>query len=117
MQKYKRRLQRKKRVRAKLPKKEGRLRLSVFRSNKCIYAQIIDDTKSETLVSFSSRQLSKKKTAKKSRTEIARAVGEELAKRAKKAKITKVVFDRAGYKYHGKVKVLAEGARKGGLEF
>ncbi|MGB6838742.1 MAG: 50S ribosomal protein L18 [Microgenomates group bacterium] len=117
MQKYKRLLQRKKRVRAKLPKKEGRLRLSVFRSSKYIYAQIIDDIKGETLVSFSSRQLSREKTAKENRTEIARTVGEELAKRAKKAKITKVVFDRAGYKYQGKVKALAEGARKGGLEF
>ena len=91
-------------------------RLSVFRSNRSIYAQIIDDTKGETLVSFSSKKLDSK-MVKKTKIEIAELVGEDLAKLAKAKKIVSVVFDRAGYKYHGRVKALAEGARKGGLRF
>lgn len=82
-----------------------RFRLSVFRSNKYIYAQIIDDKKGVTLVSASG-----------DKTEAAK-VGEELAKEAKAKKIVKVVFDRGEYKYHGQVKALADGARKGGLSF
>ena len=109
-------LQRKKRVRAKVSGTSERPRLSVFRSSKFIYAQVIDDTKSKTLVSFSSRSLPAK-TAKVGKTEKAGLVGEGLAKEAKKKKITKVVFDRGSYKYHGRVKALAEGARKGGLKF
>lgn len=109
-------LQRKRRVRAKVFGTETRPRLSVFRSNRFIDAQIIDDTKSKTLVSFSSRHLPAK-TSKTNKTETAGLVGEELAKRAKRKKITKVVFDRGSYKYHGRVKTLAEGARKGGLKF
>jgi len=108
--------QRKRRVRAKVFGTSARPRLSVFRSNKAIYAQIIDDTKNQTLVSFSSRHLPAK-VAKVTKTEVAGLVGEELAKRAKRKKIVKVVFDRGSYKYHGRVKALAEGARKGGLEF
>lgn len=109
-------LQRKRRVRAKVSGIGLRPRLSVFRSNRFTDAQIIDDTKGKTLVSFSSRHLPTK-TSKTNKTEIAGLVGEELAKRAKRKKITKVVFDKGSYRYHGRVKALAEGARKGGLKF
>lgn len=110
--------QRKKRVRKLTVGVTGRPRLSVFRSNKFISAQIIDDAKGVTLVAFSDKKLGKEQLAK-AKTKIQRAalVGEELAKLAKKAKITRVVFDRGGYKYHGRVKELAEGARRGGLSF
>ena len=91
-------------------------RLNVFRSNNNIFAQIIDDTKGETLVSASSidKDLKLKNGGN---VEAATKVGELIAKRAKKAKITKVVFDRGGYLYHGRVKALAEAARENGLDF
>lgn len=89
-------------------------RLNVFRSNKGIYAQVIDDTTSKTLVSSSSLEL---KLTSGGNIEAAKAVGADLAEKCKKAKITKVVFDRGGYKYHGRVKALAEAAREAGLEF
>lgn len=92
-----------------------RLRLAVFRSNKAIYAQIIDDKKGKTLVAADSHKLDEK--VKKTKTQQAEAVGELLAKKALKAGFKKIVFDRRGYKYHGRVKALAEGARRGGLEF
>jgi large subunit ribosomal protein L18 len=108
--------QRKNRVRAKV-KAVGRPRLSVFRSNKYIYAQIIDE-KGKTLVSLSSKDLSQKlKETAKSKTQEAAVLGEEIAAASKKKKVSKVVFDRGAYKYHGRVKALAEGARKGGLSF
>jgi large subunit ribosomal protein L18 len=107
-------IQRKARVKAKVLA-SPRPRLSVFRSNKFLYAQIIDDTKGKTLVSVSSKD--KEVGKAKTRVEKASVIGEALAKKAIKAKIKKVVFDRSGYKYHGVVKALAEGARKGGLEF
>lgn len=110
--------QRKHRVRKTVRAVTDRPRLSVFRSNKFIYAQVIDDVKGKTVVSFSEKKLAKDILAKaKTKLEKAALVGEEIAKLAKKAKVTKVVFDRGGYKYHGRVKALAEGARKGGLEF
>ena len=91
-------------------------RLCVFRSNANIEAQIIDDVKGVTLVSASS--LDKELKLKNgSNIEAAKVVGAEIAKRAKKAKITTVVFDRGGYLYHGRVAALAEAAREGGLEF
>jgi large subunit ribosomal protein L18 len=90
-------------------------RLCVFRSNTNIYAQIIDDEKGSTLVSASS--LDKDLKIKNLNVEAAALVGESLAKKAKKAKIKCVVFDRGGYKYHGRVKALAEAARENGLEF
>lgn len=93
-----------------------RPRLSVFRSNKAIYAQIIDDQKSKTLVSASSLNLSQEEQ-KLTKSEKAFKVGQTLAQKALKAKIKKVVFDRRAYKYHGRVKALADGARKGGLQF
>ena len=91
-------------------------RLNVFKSNSNIFAQIIDDTKGVTLVSASSidKEL---KLENGSNIEAATKVGELLAKRAKKKKITKVIFDRGGYLYHGRVEALAEAARANGLEF
>jgi large subunit ribosomal protein L18 len=89
-------------------------RLSVFRSNKYIYAQLIDDGSAKTLVDFSSQKLSS--TKGKTKIEQAFEVGKEIAKRALEKKIKSVVFDRGGYRYHGRVKALAEGAREGGLK-
>ena len=86
-------------------------RLNVYRSNTNIYAQIIDDENGVTLASASSMKM------KGNNTEVATKVGEAIAKEAKKAKITKVVFDRGGYLYHGRVKALADAARENGLEF
>ncbi|MFZ8813346.1 MAG: 50S ribosomal protein L18 [Thermus aquaticus] len=94
-------------------KRTGRLRLSVFRSLKHIYAQIIDDEKGETLVAESSLALK----LKGNKTEVARKVGLALAEKALAKGIKQVAFDRGPYKYHGRVKALAEGAREGGLEF
>jgi large subunit ribosomal protein L18 len=116
MKRQTKKIQRKRRVRAKMLKSKNRPRLSVFRSNRYIYAQIIDDVKRKTLVSFSSKDLSKAE-GKKDNLSIAKAVGEGLAKKAKVKKIKEVVFDRSGYKYHGRIKALAEGAREGGLKF
>ena len=92
-----------------------RPRLSVFRSNDHMYAQIIDDTVGNTLVSAST--LDKEIKTKKSNTEAAKEVGALIAKRAEAKKIKTVVYDRSGYIYHGVVKALAEAAREGGLEF
>ncbi|THD43777.1 MAG: 50S ribosomal protein L18 [Bradyrhizobium sp.] len=95
-----------------------RPRLSVFRSSKQIYAQIIDDEKGVTLAAASTLE-KEIRGAVKTGADIAAAkrVGQEIAQRAKKAGVGKVVFDRGGYMYHGRVKALAEGAREGGLEF
>jgi large subunit ribosomal protein L18 len=103
------------RARANIEGTAVRPRLSVFRSNRYTYAQLIDDTKGLTVVSASLKDLGPKATGKKS--ELAGAVGEALAKKAAEKKITEAVFDRGSYKYHGRVKALAEGARKGGLKF
>lgn len=91
-----------------------RLRLSVFRSNKYIYGQLIDDLRGQTLVSTSEKDIGK---ISGSKTEKARQVGKLLAEKAKKLKIKIVFFDRGQFKYQGRVKALAEGAREGGLEF
>ena len=88
-------------------------RLNIFRSNTAIYAQIINDETNETLASASSLDMKLKENNIKTAT----AVGIEIAKKAKDLKIKKVVFDRGGYLYHGKIKVLAEAARENGLEF
>jgi large subunit ribosomal protein L18 len=116
MDKIAKRQTRKRRVRAKVSGTAKRPRFSVYRSNKSVYAQLINDEKQATVASFSSKKLSKAEKEKKSKTEIAHLVGEKLAEIAKKAKISSVVFDRSGYRYHGRVKALAEGARKGGLK-
>ena len=109
------RARRHKRVRTKLGGTPERPRLCVFRSNSNIYAQIIDDTKGITLVSAST--LDKDIKNKKANVEAAKEVGASIAKKAKEKKITKVVFDRGGYIYHGVVKSIAESAREAGLEF
>ena len=104
-----------KRVRTKISGTADRPRLSVFRSNKGIYVQVIDDVAAKTLVSAST--LDKEVKTKASNIEAAKEVGELIAKRAIKAGIKTVVFDRGGYIYHGKIKALAEAAREAGLEF
>ncbi len=109
------RVRRHERVRAKISGTTECPRLCVFRSNKGIYAQIIDDTVGKTLVSAST--LDKEVKTKASNVEAAKEVGELVAKRAVKAGIENVVFDRGGYIYHGKVKALAEAAREAGLKF
>ena len=93
------------------------MRLSVFRSGKHIYAQIIDDLKGHTLVSASTVDKDVHKDQKQVRMYAAMKVGEELAVRAKEAGVDTVVFDRGSYKYHGRVKALADAARAGGLKF
>ena len=106
------------RVRKKVFGAPERPRLSVFRSNKHIYAQIIDDTKGHTLVAASTLDKELRDKIQKTWTkEAAREVGRLIGKRALEKNIKKVVFDRGGYKYHGRVKELAEGAREAGLEF
>ena len=104
------------RIRASVVGTTERPRLSVFRSNANISAQIIDDEKGVTLVSATSLDKELKLT-NGGNVEAAKIVGAEIAKRAKKAKIKEVVFDRGGYLYHGRVKALAEAARENGLEF
>jgi large subunit ribosomal protein L18 len=96
----------------------GRPRLSVFRSDKHIYAQVIDDQQGHTLAAASSVEKDMKAAlGKGTNVEAAKAVGKLAAERALKAGVTKVVFDRGSYLYHGRVKAVAEGAREGGLEF
>ncbi len=96
----------------------GRPRLSVFRSSKQIYAQIIDDAKGETIVSASTLEKANREAMKTGAdVAAAKAVGEQIAKRAAEKGVTAVVFDRGGYLFHGRVKALAEGAREGGLQF
>lgn len=109
------RARRTRRVRAKIFGIGVRPRLAVFRSNRFIYAQLIDDEKARTLASASSRALPKEDKGK-SKIEQARRVGELLAKSALTAGIKRVVFDRRSYRYHGRVRALAEGVRAAGLQ-
>jgi len=113
LDKNKIRQRRARRVRAKIKGADSRPRLSVFRSLSYIYAQIIDDGKGITLASFDSRKIK----GGRNNIETAKKIGKEIAKLAKAKKIGKIVFDRKGYKYHGKIKALAEGAREEGLQF
>jgi large subunit ribosomal protein L18 len=113
LDKNKIRQRRARRVKAKIKGAENRPRLSVFRSSSNIYAQIIDDAKEATLVSLDSRKIK----GGKNNIETAKNIGKEIAKLAKAKNIGKIVFDRKGYKYHGKIKALAEGAREEGLQF
>ena len=109
---------RKKRVRKKVVGTPERPRLSVHRSNKHLYVQIVDDTGCKTLASAST--LSKgitEEAARLKKTEVAKKVGELLGKLAREKGIEKVVFDRSGYIYHGRVRAVAEGAREAGLKF
>ncbi len=103
---------RKARVRAKIHGTAERPRLAIFKSHKYIYSQIINDDKGVTLVAADSR-----KAKGKTPVERAKEIGIEIAKKAKAAKITKIVFDRGGYLYAGKIKMVADAAREGGLEF
>lgn len=105
---------RKRRIRGKLSGTAERPRLTVFRSLAAIYAQIINDEIGTTLVSESSNTV---KGAKMTKTQVAEKVGEQLAVKALKLKIKAVSFDKNGYTYHGRIKALADGARKGGLQF
>lgn len=105
----------KRRVRKKVSGTEERPRLSVFKSNKQIHAQLIDDRKGHTLAAASS--LGNKDAQGVPKVEQARVIGRELAKNAQEAKIDKAAFDRNGYRYHGRVKALAEAAREEGLKF
>ena len=100
------------RIRQTLAGSAARPRLVVFRSLKHIYAQLVDDVAGRTLMTVSSQSQSEGKKAERSAH-----VGKAIAEKAKAAGITRVVFDRAGYKYHGRVKAVADGAREGGLEF
>ena len=117
---------RKKRITARILATASRLRLCAFRSNQHIYAQIIETEKGKTLISASDLELEKKDKAKKGprekktmgrKEDIAFRVGELIAEKALKNKIQEIVFDRRSYKYHGRIRALAEGARKGGLKF
>ena len=107
------------RVRRKISGTAAVPRLNVFRSLKHMYVQLIDDTAGKTLltVSSTSKDLADAIGKAKNKTEIAKIVGEEAAKKAKDLKLEQVVFDRADYIYHGRVKAVAEAARKGGLVF
>lgn len=107
-----RRLKIRRRIRGRISGTTERPRLSVFRSNKQIYAQVIDDTTGRTLVSASSLKITEG-----TKKEVATQVGVAVAKAAQEAGISQVVFDRNGYLYHGRVRELAEGARSAGLKF
>jgi len=110
--KIQRRIKIKTRIRGKISGTAQRPRMTVFRSNKQIYVQLIDDLAGKTLVAASSKGL-----AEGTKSEIAAKVGELIAKKALEAGITEVVFDRNGYLFHGRVKSLADAARNGGLKF
>lgn len=117
-EKYLRRRRRHWRVRRKVFGTPERPRLCVFRSNKHIYAQIIDDTEGRTLLTVGTLSPEvRTQVAHGGNVEAARVVGARLAELARKRGIVRVAFDRAGYRYHGRVKALAEAARAGGLEF
>ena len=107
------RAKRHKRVRRKVVGTPERPRLNVFRSSKHIYAQIVDDVARATLAEASSLQISEELSGK----EVAARVGQMIAERATKKNIKRIVFDRSGYLYHGRIQKLAEGAREGGLDF
>lgn len=112
----KKKLKKKIKVRIKAFGSKERPRLSVFRSNRFIYAQLIDDGLGKTILGLSEKHLSKDQLAL-GRLEKAAKLGNLLAKKAKALKIKKVIFDRRSYRYHGRIKALAQGAREGGLEF
>lgn len=124
--KRQKRIIRRQRIRKKISRGVQKPRLSIFRSNRYIYAQLIDDQKGVTLASCNDKDVNKEKeTAKKietpselaGKTKTAYLVGLKLAQLAKKIGVEEIVFDRGGYKYHGRVKAIAEGARTGGLKF
>jgi large subunit ribosomal protein L18 len=109
-----RRLKIRKGIRKKVSGTAARPRLSVYKSNRAIYAQLVDDLKGHTLGAVSSLEFDKTKNAD---VKVSKETGKKIAEKAKAAGIEKVIFDRGGYRYHGQVKALAEGAREGGLKF
>lgn len=113
------RKRRHRKIRVKINGTKENPRLCVFRSNKHIYAQLIDDSKGKILASANDFKINidKENKEKNKKVIIAFKVGEEIAKKTKELKIKKVLFDRGGYKYHGRVKAVAEGARQEGLKF
>ena len=112
------RLRRKRSIRKKISGTAERPRLSVFRSNKHIYAQVIDDVTGKTLASISTESPSvREEITDKKKTEAAQLVGQKIAEKCKELSIENVIFDRNGFIYHGRVKAVAEGAREGGLKF
>ena len=115
LSKLEKRIRIKRRVRGKISSSSELPRLSVYKSNKEIYAQLIDDKNGTTLASASSRE--KGVDAKGTKTEVSAAVGKAIAAKAIAAGIESIVFDRNGFVYHGRVKALADGAREGGLKF
>jgi len=117
--KYNRWRKKKASIRKKVVGTPERPRLTIYRSAKHVYAQIIDDTSGKTLVSAStvSKDLREEMKAVKSEMEVCKLVGKYAAKRALEKKIQNVVYDRNGYLYHGRVKAVADGAREGGLKF
>ena len=118
LQKNQSRARRRKHFSKKFVPTPGTLRLVVHRTNKHIYAQLVDDSKSSTIASTSSKSKDvSSEIAGAKKVDQAKAVGKHIAELASKKKYDKVVFDRAGYLYHGRVKALAEGAREGGLKF
>ena len=115
LNKVQKRIRIKRRVRGKISGSAELPRLSVYKSNKEIYAQLIDDKSGKTLVAASSRE--KGVEAKGTKTEVSANVGKAIAEKAKAAGIEKIVFDRNGFVYHGRIKALADGAREAGLQF
>lgn len=111
------RLRRHRRVRRRVRGTSERPRLAVFRSNMHIYAQVIDDTAGRTLVAASTKDKGLADLSGKTKTERSREVGRLIAERAKENGIDKVVFDRGGFKYHGRIQALADAAREAGLDF
>lgn len=107
---------RRNKIRAKIHGAAERPRLSINRSNRYLQVQLIDDERQKTLLSLTDKQKSEQLAAD-NKTQRAKKLGEELVKKTKELKINSVVFDRKGYKYHGRVKAFAEGAREGGLKF
>jgi len=122
LKKQEKKQRRHKRIRAKIQGTKDVPRLGVFRSGRHIYAQLIDDEKGKTLASASDKELgkaakTKKKEGLSGKKEAAFKVGQLIAEKGKKIKVARVVFDRSGYKYHGRVKALADGAREAGFKF
>lgn len=111
-------VQRKIRISRKIRGTEQKPRLSVFRSNNAIYAQLINDQKGQTILGIAEKHLAlPKDKSEETKIKKAKTLGIALAQKAKAKKISQVIFDKGNYKYHGRVKALAEGAREGGLEF
>lgn len=111
------RQRRHRRVRAKVTGTCSRPRVSVFRSNQHIYIQLIDDERAATILGLSDLALGTSELKGKKKAEVARLVGRSLGEKAKKSGISQIVFDRSGYRYHGRVKAAAEGLRAAGLKF